>query len=238
LLKKKIINENVTFNEIEEILKERVLIENNEHSLRKKHQKLILKFMKITHQKLSSLCSCLMERPIIVEKAGEKKLIEDEKISEKSEKYRISTDLSHLKKKNSHIIEEKMFSILYSLRTNSLEYRHMSKVLILKKKQYFYSILIKKNRIQTKIFQSFLIENGIDEAISDYYPMAIVKERAYFFEAIFLNGINNFFIVLKYTLNEHKYPEKVNEEMSIDKSKFVIGKKLYAKIKKSKRKSD
>lgn len=97
---------------------------------------------------------------------------------------------------------------------------------------------IKQNRIDSRIFQNFLIENGINENIYDYYSIAVLKERAYFHEAIFLIGEQHFFILLKFELNDNKFPEKVNEEISMDKSRFVISKKLYSKIKRSKRKSE
>lgn len=117
----------VCFPEMEEIIKKRVLIEDEEHYLRKKYQKTILKFLKITHPKLSSISSCLMERQLIVEKPGEKTLIECE---EQLEEYIINTDLNKLVKRNSEMIREKIYSILYALQPN-FENKKMAKVLLI-----------------------------------------------------------------------------------------------------------
>lgn len=117
----------VCFPEMEEIIKKRVLIEDEEHYLRKKYQKTILKFLKITHPKLSSISSCLMERQLIVEKPGEKTLIECE---QQLEEYIINTDLNKLVKRNSEMIREKIYSILYALQPN-FENKKMSKVLLI-----------------------------------------------------------------------------------------------------------
>lgn len=116
----------VPFSEMEGLIKRRVLIEDEEHYLRKKYQKNILKFLQITHPKLSSMCSCLMERQLIVEKPGEKILVEE---GERLEKYIINTDSNQLLKKNSEIIRKQICSILYVLQP-TIENKRISKVLL------------------------------------------------------------------------------------------------------------
>ena len=127
---------------METLIKKRVLIEDGEHFLRKKYQKSILKFLKITHPKLSSMCSCLMERQLIIEKPGEKRLVEDEEILEE---YIINTDINQLVKRKSEIIREKIYSILYALQPN-FENKKMSKVLL---------ILLTNNKIIFYIAKSY-----------------------------------------------------------------------------------